>query len=125
MLLQQGFCAVPSDIFRTLLLPAWLSIREAIVLHSPLLHGLPPLLKRHEPVLLQALVPEPAIEALDTRVLHGLARRDKRKLHSPLIRPGVQGVADELGPVVRQQPVRQRTPLVGYPIQHPHDPPPR
>ena len=110
MLLQQGFCAVPSDIFRTLLLPAWLSIREAIVLHPPLLDDLPRLIQRHEPVLVQALVPELAVEALDVRVLHGLARRDKRKLHSPLIRPGVQGLPDELRAVVDDDDLRHAPP---------------
>src|SRR5262249_55406961 len=53
-----------------------------------------------EPVLVQALVAELAVEGFDEGVLHWLPRPDEVKLDVALIRPGVEHLAGELRPVV-------------------------
>ena len=50
--------------------------------------------------LVQELVPEPGIEALDESVLIGLARRDVVPLDAPLLRPAQDHHAGQFGPVV-------------------------
>jgi len=53
-----------------------------------------------EPVFVQALIAEFAVEALDVAVLHRSPRRDEVQLDSVLIGPLVHHLADELRPVV-------------------------
>jgi hypothetical protein len=52
--------------------------------------------KRDEPVLVQTLVAELAVEALDAGVLVRLAWPDERQLHGPLVRPRIEYLAFEL-----------------------------
>src|SRR5688572_13386643 len=51
-------------------------------------------------MLVQALVAEPAVEALDVGVLDRLAGPDEVQLDAALVCPGVQHLAGELGTVV-------------------------
>src|SRR5690348_11619892 len=51
-------------------------------------------------MLVQTLVAELAVEALDVRVLHGLARSDEREANPASVRPRVEHLAFELRPVV-------------------------
>lgn len=54
----------------------------------------------HELVLVEALVPKLAVEALDVGVLDGLARPDEVQLHPAAVGPLVHGPAREFRPVV-------------------------
>src|SRR5438445_7344092 len=61
-----------------------------IVIHPPVLDEPPSVSEGEKPMLVQALVSEPAVEALDEGVLNGLARLDEVQPHAPLIGPLVQ-----------------------------------
>jgi len=53
-----------------------------------------------KPVRRQTLVAEPAMKALDVRVLDGLARADEHELDAVAVRPDVQRAGDELRTIV-------------------------
>ena len=55
--------------------------------------------KAREPVAVQALVAELPVEALDVRVLHRLARSNEVKLDLPLVRPLIERLAGDSGPL--------------------------
>src|SRR4051812_21956643 len=55
-------------------------------------------LHAHEPVLIQALVTEAPVEALDVGVLDGFAGTNEGNAYRALIRPGVVIVHDSEGP---------------------------
>ena len=57
-----------------------------VVVASPVGDGLAGLLQSLEPVLVEALVAELAVEALDAAVLHELARLDQQMSHVMLDR---------------------------------------
>src|SRR5512139_3352955 len=71
-----------------------------VVVATPVGDGLAGLLQRLEPVLVEALVAELAVEALDVAVLHGFARLDEQMPDVMLDRPGDESPAGELRPVV-------------------------
>jgi hypothetical protein len=54
-----------------------------------------------EPVLVEALLPELSVEALDEGVLHRLAWLDEVKVDSSTVRPAIEHPTSELRPVVR------------------------
>ncbi len=56
--------------------------------------------QRYEPMVVQALVPELAIEALDEGILRRAARRDELQVHAVAIRPLIERAAGELRPLV-------------------------
>ena len=58
------------------------------------------LVQRLEPVLVQALVAEPAVEALDVAVLHGPPWLDQKVSNAVALCPADEGPAGELWPVV-------------------------
>src|SRR5262245_12217346 len=60
-----------------------------------------------EPLLIETLVAELPVEALDERILDRLARPDKPQLHAASIGPGIDGAAAEFWPVVHDQDRRQ------------------
>jgi hypothetical protein len=62
--------------------------------------------QRQEPRLVQALVPESTVEALDACVLDRLAGRDEAKADSMDVRPLVQGLPDELWAVIEYELVK-------------------
>ena len=53
-----------------------------------------------EPVLVEAVIAEGAVEALHESVLHGLAGLDVVKVDLVLHRPEMKGFSGELGPIV-------------------------
>ena len=60
-----------------------------------------------EPVLVEALVPELPVEALDKRILYGLAGLDEVELHAVLVGSLIQDAARELRSVVHDKGLRQ------------------
>ena len=57
-------------------------------------------------MLVQALIPEPAIETFDVRVLGRLARIDELKLHAVVIGPSIKGSTSVFGAVINDQNIR-------------------
>jgi len=104
-------------------------------------HGvviLPPVLddpfglgQRAEGLGIEALIPQPTVEAFDMTVFHRLARPDELQFDSPSMRPAVKGLAGKLWPVVRADDCRtlphgtqtfqsSRHPLAGQGVVHFH-----
>lgn len=73
---------------------------DLVVVAPPVSDDLACLGKRGEPVLVEALVAELAVEALDVAVLHGLAWIDQQVLDVVPLRPGDEGPTGELRAVV-------------------------
>lgn len=73
---------------------------DLVVVDSVCLDPGPGVLESQELVLVEALVPELPVEALDVCVLHRLARPDEVELDPVLVGPAVDDAARELGPVV-------------------------
>lgn len=73
---------------------------EAIVVEAPRLDGVPGLCQTEKPVFVEALVPEPAVEALHIGILVRLARLDEVQLNAVGVRPTIEGAPDELGAIV-------------------------
>lgn len=93
---------------------------DLVVVAPPRTDHLAGLDERREAVLVEALVAEFAVEALNKAVLHGTARRDQQVLDAVLLRPGDEGPAGELRAVVGAH----RPPVAAEPgslIQHAHE----
>lgn len=73
---------------------------DLVVVTSPIGDDIAGLGERREPVLVEALIAELAIEAFDIAVLHGSARFDQQVLDAVMLRPGNEGTAGELWAVV-------------------------
>lgn len=71
-----------------------------IIVLSPFIDDGSGLLDAHEPMLVQAIVPESAIEALAECVLHRLAGLDEVELHPCSLCPQEHGLAGEFGAIV-------------------------
>src|SRR4029077_16220320 len=71
-----------------------------VVIHPPGFNHLPCVLQIHEPVLVQAFIAELPVEALDERILCGLATLDEMQRHLVLIRPLIHDATGKLGSVV-------------------------
>src|SRR5215207_4980404 len=71
-----------------------------VVGHPSALDGALCISERAEPVLIQALVPQPAVEGLDEGIVHGFPGTAELDLHAVLMRPRVECLAPELGAVV-------------------------
>jgi len=93
---------------------------DLVVIPAPSIDHVAGLGKRREPVLIEALIAELAVEALDVAVLHGAARLDQQVRDAVLLRPGDEGPAGELWPIVGTQGARIAA-EPGGPLQHPHD----
>jgi transposase InsO family protein len=61
----------------------------------------------HEPVQIQAFIPEFAVEAFHIGIINRLPGSDEMELYPVLIRPCIQGVAYELRAVVHYNPRRK------------------
>ncbi len=72
----------------------------SIVVYPPSFNELPSVSEGEEPVLVQALVSEPAVEALDEGVLDRLAGLDEAQSDAPFIGPLVKRPAGQLNPFV-------------------------
>jgi hypothetical protein len=66
-----------------------------IAIHSPRLDHLSGLWQGEEPVLVQALIPQPSIEALKECILNRLARLDEVQWHTYLPGPAQESQAGE------------------------------
>ncbi len=73
---------------------------NGVVIDSPRPERSPRFFDAHEQMLVEALVPAPAVETLHDRVLNGLARADEAQLHAACMRPGIDSLAAELRAVV-------------------------
>src|ERR1700722_16434308 len=73
---------------------------HGVVISPPVLDHLPCVPEIHEPVLVQAFIAELSVEALDQRVLRGLAALDAVQCPLVLISPLLHDAAGELGSVV-------------------------
>ena len=80
---------------------------ELVVVPSPALYFVSGILKRHEPVHVQAFVPEAAVEGFDMRIVCWRTGTGVIELDLVEVRPGVQRTGDELRTVVNLDPLRQ------------------
>lgn len=97
---------------------------DVVVVDAPSLDHAPGLGQRREHVLVQALVPQLAVEALHVAILHRLAWRDVVPGDRLLRRPLQHRVAGQLGAVVGDD-HRRLTPFRNKTIEHAHDAPAR
>jgi hypothetical protein len=81
-----------------------------VVLDPPRLNRSLRIAQVHEPALVEALVPELAVEALDVGVLDGFPGTNELELDPALVRPLVEMLAGELRSVT--QPEAQILPLL-------------
>ena len=86
---------------------------DFVVVLPPDPDGRARLLQRLKPLLVQALVPELSIEALDVAILHGPPWLDQDVPDAMAVRPGHERPAGELGAVVCSY--RQRIAVGGQP----------
>jgi hypothetical protein len=77
------------------------------VIQAPCFNDIPDLLEAAEPVLVQAFVAKPAVEALHVAIVDRFARADELQLDPASISPGIQGIADELRAVIDDDLFRQ------------------
>lgn len=98
-----------------------------VVVSTPFLHFLAGVVKAQEPVLVQALGPELAVEGLDVRIVGGPAGPGEVQGHIPLIGPEIEVSGDELAAIVHPDHLRVgiwtpttealwRTYLAGVPV---------
>ena len=74
---------------------------DLVVVASPVGDHVSGLCERREPVLVEALITELAVEALDVAVLRRTARLDQDVFDAMPLRPGDERAAGELGAIVR------------------------
>ncbi len=91
-----------------------------VVILAPQGDDLPGLGQGLEPVLVEAFVPEPAVEAFDIGVLGGLSRLDQDVLDASCLQPGHEGPAGEFRAVVGPDGLRV-TSEACCALQHPGD----
>src|SRR5712692_3460474 len=72
---------------------------DLVVIPPPGFDGLACFPQGSEPVLVQALIPPLAVEALDESILHRLPRLDEMQFHPSLVSPDIQRLACELWPL--------------------------
>jgi hypothetical protein len=85
-----------------------------VVVLVPRLDNGPGLGHRGEPVLVEALVPQLAVEALDEGVLHRLARLDEVQPHPSLVGPGIQRLPGKLWAVVDDDRELELSIIIGF-----------
>lgn len=72
-----------------------------------------------ELVQVEALIAQPAVDALDEGVLHRLARLDEAQHYPALVGPPVEGVLRQPGAVAEDN-LGRGAALGRQPLQHPH-----
>jgi len=82
-----------------------------IVVDPPLFDALAGITVAAEQVLVEALVPQPSVEAFHEAVLHRLAGRDVMPFDLPLFLPCEHGVRGQFGAVVGDDHTRVAAPL--------------
>ena len=80
---------------------------DMVVVDPPLRDFVSCIRQAQEPVLVEAAVPELAVEAFDERILRRLVRLDKGQGHLPLMRPEEHRLASQLRPVIADNRNRQ------------------
>src|SRR6266446_7761259 len=88
-----------------------------IVVQAPGFDDLACVSQAEEPVLVETLVAEPAVETLDVGILIRLARLDEVQPDALGVGPCIEGPADELGSIVRDEHRRARARL-DEPLEH-------
>jgi hypothetical protein len=91
-----------------------------VVLVTPGFDDLPQFCHRDEPMLVQGLVAELTVEALDVGIFVRLAWQDRRQLHGMLVRPGIEHLALELRAVIDGDRLRQAAGLGKTRVRHLH-----
>lgn len=91
-----------------------------VVLDAPALDDLSGLVHRDEPMLVQALVPELAVERFDVGVLHGLARANEGEHDVICVGPGIQHLAFELRAMINSDRLGQPADI-GQAFEHRDD----
>ena len=91
-----------------------------IVVSAPILQLLSGIGKRHEPMRVQTLRPELAIEGLNERVIRGFTRPGQVQRHPMGIGPQIEVAADELGALVNRNRLWIAD-LTAHPFQRLHD----
>ena len=76
-----------------------------VVAPAVLLDVEPGIGQRQEPVLVQALIPEPPVEAFDGGVLDGLTRLDELQGHVVIGGPRIEVLGPEFTAIIEGQPV--------------------
>lgn len=84
-----------------------------IVIESVALGNVAAMPYAHEPVQIQAFIPELSVETLHIGIIDRPPRTDEMKLYPALICPCIQGVADKLRAVVYYN-VFRNPPKSGY-----------
>src|SRR5271166_6813172 len=72
-----------------------------VILLPPVRQGVAHIVQGPEPAGVEALVAQPAVEALDVAVLHRTTRLDMHQPDSPVLSPADHPPGGELRPVVR------------------------
>ena len=91
-----------------------------IVIDPPVFNDLLRFADAGKPMLVQAFLPEAAVEAFNVGVLRWLAGFDEIELNAMIVSPSVKRTAPEFRAVVHDQNVRVSA-LTGDPLQHFHD----
>ena len=86
-----------------------------VIMLPPIFDGTTGFLQADEPVPVQAIVAERAVEALTQSILDRLARRDEVQFDTGPLRPEKHGLAGELSSVIKNNSVRQA--LLPQPVQ--------
>ena len=92
----------------------------AIVVSAPGFHLFLGICRGKEPVFVQALLPEAAVERLDEGVVRGLARPAEVQFYTVQVSPLVQSLRSELRVIVYPDGPGQPV-LLHQPLQHLHD----
>jgi hypothetical protein len=88
-----------------------------VVLPAPVGESISNIVEGSEPARVEALVAQPAVEALDVTVLHRPARLDMQQLDLALFSPAHDAARGELRAVVRAHAFGPTT-LLDQPVQH-------
>jgi hypothetical protein len=88
-----------------------------VVIDPPIFYDFAGFADAGEPVLVQALIPEPVIETFDIGILGWLARIDEVQLHTVIIGPGIKSATSQFGAVIDDQNVRVSRLLLKRPAQ--------
>ena len=92
-----------------------------VVIDPPVFDNLARLADACEPVLVQTLIPKPAIETFDVCILGRLARIDEVQLHTVVVGPGIKSAASKFWAVINNQNVGVSA-FPRDPLQHFYDP---
>jgi hypothetical protein len=85
---------------------------RAVVVGPPTSEGDASLGQRRKQRFVQQFIPQPAVEALDEGVLHGLARRNAMPIDAGAISPSQDGVAGEFAAIVADYHLRLTSPKI-------------